>query len=97
MNRLSSHILYKITPPKQAWLESPSLSIVRRLQKENLGELLVCEPNLKTHVEFELLDCETAIERADIVLLLVDHKQFRSLKAADLNEKVLIDTRGVIE
>jgi UDP-N-acetyl-D-mannosaminuronic acid dehydrogenase len=30
------------------------------------------------------------------VLLLVDHKQFRKLKAADLKEKILIDTRGVV-
>ena len=28
--------------------------------------------------------------------LLVDNKQFRKLKAADLKEKIVIDTRGII-
>jgi len=36
------------------------------------------------------------VEAADIILLLVDHKEFRQLRAADLKEKILIDTRGVI-
>ncbi len=39
---------------------------------------------------------EEVVAAADIVLLLVDHKEFRDLKAADLKEKILIDTRGVI-
>jgi UDP-N-acetyl-D-mannosaminuronic acid dehydrogenase len=37
-----------------------------------------------------------AVERADIVLLLVDHRAFRRLKPAKLQEKVLIDTRGML-
>jgi UDP-N-acetyl-D-mannosaminuronic acid dehydrogenase len=28
--------------------------------------------------------------------VLVDHKPFRKLRAADLKEKILIDTRGII-
>jgi UDP-N-acetyl-D-mannosaminuronic acid dehydrogenase len=39
---------------------------------------------------------EDALARADIVLLLVDHKQFRGLKASDMKEKILIDTRGAV-
>jgi len=76
--------------------ESPSLSIVRRLIDEKLGEILVSEPNLKEHDEFELTDYEEAIERADLVLLLVDHRQFRKLRAIDLKEKIIIDTRGIV-
>jgi len=77
--------------------ESPALGIVRRLAKESLGELLVCEPNLAEHPEFDLVDMETALSRADIVLLLVDHKPFRRLKGSRLKEKILIDTRGAIQ
>lgn len=33
---------------------------------------------------------------ADIILQLVDHKQYRHLKAVDLQEKVLNDTRGLV-
>jgi len=43
------------------------------------------------------LPYQEVIKRSDIVLLLVDHKPFKLLKAADLKEKILIDTRGVIQ
>jgi len=76
--------------------ESPSVDIVRKLIQANVGEILISEPTLSTHSEFNLLPYEEVVAKADIVLLLVDHKQFRQLKAADLKEKILIDTRGVV-
>lgn len=75
--------------------ESPALSIVRQMVAENIGELLVCEPNLTDHPEFDLHDLGNALSAADIVLLLVDHRQFKRMKAHDLNDKILIDTRGI--
>jgi UDP-N-acetyl-D-mannosaminuronic acid dehydrogenase len=39
---------------------------------------------------------DQAIDQADIILLLVDHKQFKGLKTGELNEKILVDTRGVV-
>jgi UDP-N-acetyl-D-mannosaminuronic acid dehydrogenase len=77
--------------------ESPALDIVRQIHQEQLGELIVAEPNITSHQEFELLPYQDVIKRADILLLLVDHKEFRGLKASDLKETVLIDTRGVIK
>lgn len=77
--------------------ESPAYEIVKRLQKEVIGKLLVCEPNLKTHDEFQLVTVEDAIAQSDIVLLLVDHKHFKEFKASELGEKVVVDTRGVIK
>jgi UDP-N-acetyl-D-mannosaminuronic acid dehydrogenase len=76
--------------------ESPALHIVRRLHEEGVGELLVAEPNLSSSEDFDLLPWEEAIERSDIVLLLVDHAQFKKLRAAELKEKIVIDTRGVV-
>jgi UDP-N-acetyl-D-mannosaminuronic acid dehydrogenase len=76
--------------------ESPSVKIVKQLQKEGLGELLVCEPNIDHHPDFPLRSIDDCIEQADIILLLVDHREFKTLKPADLNEKILIDTRGAI-
>jgi UDP-N-acetyl-D-mannosaminuronic acid dehydrogenase len=76
--------------------ESPAFDIVKKLKEENIGELLVCEPNLDAHDEFDLIALEEVLARADIILLLVDHRKFKSLKASELNEKVLIDTRGII-
>jgi UDP-N-acetyl-D-mannosaminuronic acid dehydrogenase len=61
-----------------------------------VGELLICEPNLKTHRDFDLLPLDEALRRADIVVLLVDHDVFRKVTPAQLAGKVLIDTRGVI-
>ena len=76
--------------------ESPAVDIVRKLLEENLGEVLMAEPNLKMHSEFTLGSYEAVVAASDIILLLVDHKEFRDLKAVDLKEKILIDTRGVI-
>lgn len=76
--------------------ESPAVGIVQQLQKESIATILVCEPNIDSHDEFELVSLEVALSRADIVLLLVDHKPFCKLKAADLKEKIVIDTKGII-
>lgn len=77
--------------------ESPAVGIVRQLIKDNVGEILVSEPNLTSHTEFDLIACEELIHRSDIILLLVDHKEFKGIKRLELNEKVLIDTRGIIQ
>jgi len=77
--------------------ESPSVDIVRNLIKENVGEILISEPNLESHDEFDLLSCEEVIRRSDIILLLVDHKEYKGIKTLELNEKVLIDTRGTLQ
>ena len=77
--------------------ESPAYDIVKRLHAEQIGKLLICEPNLKSHKDFKLSTLERAIKEADILLLLVDHKPFKKLKASDLGEKIVIDTRGIIK
>jgi UDP-N-acetyl-D-mannosaminuronic acid dehydrogenase len=76
--------------------ESPALHIVRRLRDADVGQLLVCEPNLERCEEFPLVGVREAVRAADIVLLLVDHREFRAIKPAQLQEKVLIDTRGAL-
>jgi UDP-N-acetyl-D-mannosaminuronic acid dehydrogenase len=75
---------------------SPALEIVRRLKEEKVAELLICEPNISQHAEFDLVSMEDAIERADIIVVLVDHRPFRKLRTMDLKEKVVIDTRGML-
>jgi len=75
---------------------SPAEIIVRRLKDEGIGELLVCEPNISDHAAFSLSTLDEIRTRADVVVLLVDHKEFRSLRPEDLADKIIIDTRGVI-
>ncbi|MEL6963074.1 MAG: UDP binding domain-containing protein [Pseudomonadota bacterium] len=37
-----------------------------------------------------------AVAEADILLLLVDHREFKALNAQRLQDKIIIDTRGVL-
>ncbi|MDH5217050.1 MAG: UDP-N-acetyl-D-mannosamine dehydrogenase [Gammaproteobacteria bacterium] len=76
--------------------ESPALQIVRQILKESIGEVLVCEPNLKEHSEFALKSLNEAVKYADIILVLVNHKEFMNLSASSLSEKLVIDTRGIV-
>ena len=43
----------------------------------------------------ELTDLATAIDSADIVVLLVDHSEFKALDTSSLLGKSVIDTRGI--
>ncbi|MFD2759364.1 UDP-N-acetyl-D-mannosamine dehydrogenase, partial [Gulosibacter faecalis] len=83
--------------------ESPSLNIVDKLAGQIEGaEIKVVEPNveelperLTKHANLSKADFEEAVEAADIVLLLVDHHQFREADRALLEQKVVIDTKGI--
>jgi UDP-N-acetyl-D-mannosaminuronic acid dehydrogenase len=71
--------------------ESPALSIVRSLQQKQVGRLLIVEPNIKEFQGLELVDRETAIDQADILVFLVAHHQFHNLSPAQLAAKIVID------
>ncbi len=80
--------------------ESPSLDIAQKLAKE-FSNVLISEPHIdKLPESFDsmssakLVSCDKAIKEADIVVLLVDHNEFKSITIDDLDSKVLVDTRG---
>lgn len=81
--------------------ESPALEIVEELSKENTGKILVVEPHLKTLPEslqkghIEHVDLEEAVRRADLMLLLVNHRKFSRIDRALLKDKHIIDSRGI--
>nr|WP_245533777.1 UDP-N-acetyl-D-mannosamine dehydrogenase [Corynebacterium lubricantis] len=83
--------------------ESPSLNIVRELAESNSDlDIRVVEPNigdlpvsLADFVNIKLQDLDKAISEADVVLLLVDHKEFKKIDRSTLAGKTIIDTRGV--
>ena len=77
--------------------ESPAYEIVQAIHDAEIGEVLVCEPNLDSHNLFNLESVGECIAAADIVVILVDHKQFQKLTAAHLKEKIVIDTRGIVK
>jgi UDP-N-acetyl-D-mannosaminuronic acid dehydrogenase len=80
--------------------ESPAVEVVRRLAEERVGELLVVEPHISTlppelaGLELKLEDFDRAMERANLVLLLVDHMSFLQVDRDVLKDKFVIDTRG---
>ena len=81
--------------------ESPAVEIVRKLAEAKLGELLVVEPHIGrlpaelAGLGLELHDFDAALERANLVLLLVDHQGFLQVDRDLLKDKFVIDTRGV--
>ena len=77
--------------------ESPALRIAEALRQADLGPLLVVEPNLDDHPDFELSPLDTAIAEADIIVLLVAHRQFHHIAPATLSEKIVIDTCGIFQ
>ena len=75
--------------------ESPALDITRELIRENIGKVLACEPYVKEFTEFELHPLEKVLDESDILVLLVNHKQFYDVDRELLKEKIVIDTRGI--
>lgn len=82
--------------------ESPALQIVESLVNQNIGQLFAVEPNIqsipKVLVEagVELSSLDEALEKANIVVILVDHKEFQTVDRSRLVTKVVIDTRGIV-
>lgn len=75
--------------------ESPALGIVRALLGEKIGSIMPCEPNLNGDFnEFSLYSLEEVLAAADILVLLVDHDVFRQIAPNQVQDKVVIDTRG---
>ena len=82
--------------------ESPAVAITIDIIKAGLGEVYVCEPNVKEsavnvkNCEIDLSPLDVVLKKADILVILVDHKQFKKLSHTISNEKIIIDTRGII-
>ncbi len=82
--------------------ESPAMEIAVALAKAGIGEVLAVEPHVKGLPDSlaklpnaRFCDAEEAVRCADIVVLLVNHRQFAGLDRALLRDKLVIDTRGV--
>lgn len=84
--------------------ESPAVGIAENLSASFADRIInIVEPfidklplKLSNRENVKLVDCTQAIERSEIVLLLVDHDDFKVLSPDLLTGKVVIDTRGVL-
>lgn len=64
--------------------ESPAKSITTKvMQSSNNAQLLVVEPNVEEHNVFKLTNYKEAYEKADIVVFLVNHREFAELNYRD--------------
>lgn len=82
--------------------ESPALQITVELAMASKTQILAVEPNvhelpkaLQGMDNVIFMNYMEAVRQADIVLLLVDHKEFRDMDTAVLQGKIVIDTRGI--
>ena len=73
--------------------ESPALDIVRKLI-EKQEQVLVCDPNLSIHNEFQLHSIDHTVKNANILVFLVAHSVFRGI---DVTARKIIDVCGVID
>jgi len=84
--------------------ESPALEITKMLSDNAEFKILAVEPNVnelpevlsnRKNVEFSTLD--NAVENADVIVILVKHKEFIELEKETLATKNVVDTTGIIK
>jgi UDP-N-acetyl-D-mannosaminuronic acid dehydrogenase len=82
--------------------ESPALDIVKHLAEANVGDIIAVEPNihnLPKALENHNITLDTlanALDKANVVVVLVDHKEFKAADKTAFAKKVVIDTRGIV-
>lgn len=79
--------------------ESPAVQIVRSIENVHPGDLLAVEPNIdelpSTLKRSKLVATDVALAKADVVVLLVDHKPFKEIDSTQIPREYLVDTRGI--
>jgi UDP-N-acetyl-D-mannosaminuronic acid dehydrogenase len=80
--------------------ESPALNIAKQISLMKFKKVFLVEPNIskapkefKAGTKITLMD--EALKVADIVVLLVDHIQFKTMDLNLLSGKQIVDTRGI--
>jgi UDP-N-acetyl-D-mannosaminuronic acid dehydrogenase len=74
--------------------ESPAKYIAQKILQDSHDDFcFIVEPNIEDHKVFKLTPYEEAIEKADIIVFLVAHKEFKNLTID--NSKTILDFCGV--
>jgi UDP-N-acetyl-D-mannosaminuronic acid dehydrogenase len=74
--------------------ESPAKYIAQKvLQNANNEAYFIVEPNIESHSVFKLTDYKEAVEKADIIVFLVAHDEFKNLTIP--NDKIVLDFCGI--
>jgi UDP-N-acetyl-D-mannosaminuronic acid dehydrogenase len=81
--------------------ESPALKIAQQVGLMGFTKLVLVEPNIDEIPHgfdvptTELMDLESALLEADVVVLLVEHMLFKEMDLGVLSGKQVVDTRGI--
>lgn len=76
--------------------ESPAKKITTSvMQSCNNADIMVVEPNINEHKVFKLTPYKEAYDKADIVVLLTAHNEFKTLEWRD--DKIILDFCGIFK
>ena len=81
--------------------ESPSLEIISHFMNDQNNKIKIFEPNIKTlplnldKKNIKLINNIKDMEDSDIFVILVGHKEFKTLDQSYFRDKVIIDTIGL--
>lgn len=82
--------------------ESPAMEIVESLARDLDCQMLVSEPyvcdmpsSLREFNNVQMVRTDSAMKEADLILLLVDHDEFKKADRELLSGKLVVDTRGI--
>jgi UDP-N-acetyl-D-mannosaminuronic acid dehydrogenase len=75
--------------------ESPAKYIAQKvLQDAQDEEYYIVEPNIEDHHVFKITNYKEAVEKADIIVFLVAHDEFKNLNLT--SDKLVLDFCGVM-
>ncbi|MCU5772210.1 UDP-N-acetyl-D-mannosamine dehydrogenase [Erwiniaceae bacterium BAC15a-03b] len=80
--------------------ESPAMEVADLIASWNAGETWVVEPNVETIPQklahkAQLVSADIALQQADVLVMLVDHQQFKAMDSAQITQRWIVDTKGV--
>ena len=80
--------------------ESPAVGVAQKIAEWHSGTTWVVEPHIEQLADAladnaVLVSAGQALEQADILVMLVDHRAFRAIDAASVQQNWIVDTKGV--
>lgn len=80
--------------------ESPAVGVAQKIAEWHSGTTWVVEPHIEQLADAladnaVLVSAGQALEQADILVMLVDHRAFRAIDGASVQQNWIVDTKGV--
>lgn len=80
--------------------ESPAMQVATMIADWHQGSTLVVEPHIDQLPErladkAQLLSLDDALQQADVLVMLVDHRQFKAVAPEAIRQPWIVDTKGV--